>query len=190
MPHSDPIIPMLAQFRPLFTAPTWKKMMILLTGTMLARGRRTVTAALYQTGHQFDTNFSTFHQVLNRARWSPLELSRQLLLLIMETFIPAGGGIDVVIDETLERRWGAKISKRGHYRDSALSSRKRSVSSPGLRWIVMAVVVTLPWTQHRWALPFLCILATTPLRQREVGHTAQDRGHASTSDGEPAASLA
>ena len=94
-----------------------------------------------------DSNLSRFHQVLNRARWSPLELSRQLLLLIMESFIQAGGGIDIVIDETLERRWGAKISKRGHYRDSALSSRKRLVSSPGLRWIVMAVVVTLPWTE-------------------------------------------
>ena len=147
MPHSDLIIPILAQFRPLFTAPTWKKLMILLTGTMLARGRRTVTAALYQTGHQFETNLSTFHQVLNRARWSPLAVSRHLLSLIVETFVQAGGGIDVVIDETLERRWGAKISKRGHYRDSALSSRKRSVSSPGLRWIVMAVVVTLPWTE-------------------------------------------
>src|SRR6202162_4883594 len=133
MSHSDPIIPILAQFRPVFTAPTWKKMMTLLTGTILARGRRTVTAALWQTGHHLESNFSRFHQVLNRARWSPLELSRQLLFLIIESFIQAGGGIDVVIDETLERRWGAKISKRGHYRDSALSSRKRSVSSPGLR---------------------------------------------------------
>ena len=147
MSHSDPIIPILAHFRPLFTAPTWKKMMTLLTGTLLARGRRTVTAALWQTGHHLDSNFSRFHQVLNRARWSPLELSRHLLLLIIESFIQAGGGIDVVIDETLERRWGVKISKRGHYRDSALSSRKRSVSSPGLRWIVMAIVVTLPWTE-------------------------------------------
>src|SRR2546421_10042205 len=181
MPHLDPIIAILAPFRPLFTAPTWKKLMILLTGTMLARGRRTVTAALYQTGHQFDTNFSTFHQVLNRARWSPLAVSRHLLSLIVETFVQAGGGLDRVIDETLERRWGAKISKCGHYRDSALSSRKRKIRSPGLRWIVMAVVVTLPWTKPRWALPFLCVLATTPLRKREVGNTAQDRGHASTS---------
>src|SRR2546421_6393267 len=84
------------------------------------------------------------------------------MLLIVETFVPAGACVDLVIDETLERRWGSKSSKRGHYRDSALSSRKRSVSSPGLRWIVMAVVVTLPWTKHRCALPFLCVLATTP----------------------------
>jgi hypothetical protein len=96
-------------------------------------------------------------------------VSRQLLLLIVETFVPAGACVDLVIDETLERRWGSKISKRGHYRDSALSSRERSVSSPGLRWIVMAVVVSLPWTKQRWALPFLCVLATTPEVSERLG---------------------
>jgi DDE superfamily endonuclease len=137
-------------------------LMILLTGTLLAQGRRTVTAALRHKGLDMAGNWSSFHQVLNRARWSPLAVSRQLLLLIVETFVPTGASVDLVIDETLERRWGSKISKRGHYRDSALSSRERSVSSPGLRWIVMAVVVTLPWTKQSWALPFLCVLTTTP----------------------------
>ena len=147
MPLPDPIIEVLAVFRPLFTAPTWRKLMTLLTGTLLAQGRRTVAAALRSTGNGMAGNWSSFHQVLNRARWSPLAVSRQLFLLIVETFVPAGVCVDLVIDETLERRWGAKISKRGHDRDSALSSRKRSVSSPGLRWIVMAVVLTLPWTE-------------------------------------------
>src|SRR5262245_24695416 len=140
MPCSDPIIAMLAPFRPVFTAPTWNKMLVLLRGTLLARGRRTVTAALWQAGLQqdphFSAHFSAFHQALNRARWAPLEASRRLLTLILETFVQAGGALDVVIDETLERRWGAQIRKRGHYRDSALSSHERSVSSPGLRWIV------------------------------------------------------
>jgi len=143
--------------------------MTLLTGTLLAQGRRTVTAALRSTGNAMAGNWSSFHQVLNRARWSPLAVSRQLLLLIVETFVPAGASVDLVIDETLERRWGGKISKRGHYRDSALSSRERSVSSPGLRWIVMAVVVTVPWTKQRWALPFLCVLATTPEVSERLG---------------------
>jgi len=107
--------------------------MLLLTGTLLAQGRRTVAVALRHTGNGMAGNWSSFHQVLNRARWSPLAVSRQLLLLIVETFVPAGTCVDLVIDETLERRWGATISKRGHYRDSALSSRKQSVSSPGLR---------------------------------------------------------
>ncbi len=146
MPLPDPIIEVLTAFRPLVTAPTWRKLMTLLTGTLLAQGRRTVAAALRASGNDMAANWSLFYHVLNRARWSPLAVSRQLLLLIVETFIPAGASVDLVIDETLERRWGRKISKRGHYRDSALSSRERSVSSPGLRWIVMAVVVTLPWT--------------------------------------------
>lgn len=161
MPLADPIIEVLMTFRPLFTAPTWSKLMILLTGTLLAHGRRTVAAALRHSGNSMAGNWSSFHQVLNRAHWSPLAVSRQLLLLIVTTFVPAGASVDLVIDETLERRWGSQISKRGHYRDSALSSRERSVSSPGLRWIVMAVVVTLPWTKQKWALPFLCVLTTT-----------------------------
>jgi hypothetical protein len=157
MPCTAPIITLLEPFRPLFTAPTWKKMLTLLRGTLLARGRRTVTAALWQTGHEQDPNFSVFHQVLNRARWSPLQASRQLLALIIDTFIPAGGGLDIVIDETLERRWGSKIRKRGHYRDNALSSHERSVSSPGLRWIVLAVVVRVPSTRAAVGLAvFVC----------------------------------
>lgn len=41
MPLPDAIIEVLMTFRPLFTAPTWRKLMTLLTGTLLAQGRRT-----------------------------------------------------------------------------------------------------------------------------------------------------
>ena len=64
--------------------------MTLLTGTLLARGRRTVAAALGASGNAQGGDWSLFHQVLNRARWSPLAVSRRLLLLIVETFVPAG----------------------------------------------------------------------------------------------------
>jgi len=148
----------LAHFQPLFTAPTWKKVVILLVGTLLARGRRTVTAALRQMGLQMDTHFSGFHQLLNRARWSPLEVSRRLVQVLVQTLVSAGGTLEIVIDETLERRWGPKISKRGDFRDSLRSSKERSVSTSGLRWVTMALVVTLPWTKLRWALPFSGVL--------------------------------
>ena len=109
MPFPDPIREELAVFRPLFTAPTWRKLMTLLTGTLLVHRRRTVAAALRASGNNQVPNWSSFHQVLNRARWSPLAVSRQLLLLIVETFVPADVCVDAVIDETLERRWGSKI---------------------------------------------------------------------------------
>jgi len=135
----------------------------------VARGRRTVTAALRASGNAQASTWSLFHQVLNRARWPPVAVSRQLLLLIVETFVPGGTCVDVVIDETLERRWGSTISTRGHSRDSALSSKERSGSSPGVRWIVMSVVVSLPWTTQRWAVPFVCVLATTPEVSERLG---------------------
>ncbi|WP_220196931.1 hypothetical protein [Ktedonospora formicarum] len=54
----NPILEVLAAFRPLFTAPTWRKLIILLTGTLLAHGCRTVAAALRHTGLERETNFS------------------------------------------------------------------------------------------------------------------------------------
>ncbi len=75
MPLADPIIEVLAAFGPLFTAPTWRKLMILLTGTLLAHGRRTVAAALRHSGHERETSERSFHHVLNRARWSPLAVN-------------------------------------------------------------------------------------------------------------------
>jgi hypothetical protein len=169
MPLPDPIIEVLTVFRPFFTVPTWRKLMTLLTGTQFSQGRRTVAAALRASGNAQVINLSLFHQALNRVRWSRLSVSRHLLLLIVETIVPAGACVDLVIDETLERRWGSKISKQGHYRDNGLSSRERKVCSPRLRWIVMAVVVILPWTKQKWALPFLCVLATTPEVSEQLG---------------------
>ncbi len=130
----DPIIQVLLHFRPAFTRPTWHKVLVLVVGTILARGRRTVTAALKQMGLHDEPDFTLFHQVLNRASWSCLTLSRLLLQLLVSTFVGAGGIVEIVIDETLERRWGRKISKRGHYRDKVQSSKEQSVSTSGLRW--------------------------------------------------------
>ena len=90
MPLPDPIIEVLVVFRPCFTAPTWRKLMLLLTGTLLAQGRRTVAAALRASGNAQAPDWSRFHHVLNRARWSPLVVSRHLLLLIVQTFVKAG----------------------------------------------------------------------------------------------------
>lgn len=110
-----------------------------------------------------------FHQVLHRARWSPLAVSRQRLAIMVDPFVQAGGTGELVIDETRERRWGPTSSKRGHDRERALSRRKRSVRSPGLRGIVRSVGVTLPGTNQRGAWPFRGVLATTPEVSASLG---------------------
>lgn len=168
MSLSPEILSVLAIFQSAFTSPTWDKAQVLIIGTLLARGRRTVTAALRQMGRGQEEDFSLYHHVLNRARWSPLELSQLLLQALIKAFVAASGSLTFVIDETLERRWGPTIRKRGHFRDSLLSSRKKSVSNSGLRWIVLSLVVNLPWTKRCVALPVMSVLAPSPKVSRQL----------------------
>lgn len=162
MSLSDPIIPVLEPFPPLFHPRTWPKALLLARGTLLVRGRRTVVAALRVMGHARDAGFSADHQVLHRAPWRGLAVSRVLLLLLVATFLAPEAPVQVVIDEHRERRWGPRLLKRGHYRDPLLSSKGRPVSTSGLRWICCMLLVPLPWTDRVWALPFLPILTTPP----------------------------
>jgi hypothetical protein len=169
MSLSQPIITVLQEFESAFSQPTWSKVQVLIVGSLLARGRRTVAAALRHMGLSTAPNFSRYHHVLNRAQWSALALSRRLLVLLVRTFITVGGTLTFVIDETLERRWGRRITKRGHYRDPLASSRQRSVATSGLRWIVLTLVITPPWTQRSWALPVLSVPAPTPEVSQRLG---------------------
>src|SRR5262245_56070473 len=107
------------------------------------------------------SNFSLYHQGLNRARWSALALSRRLLVLLGRTFVAVGGVLTFVIDETVERRWGRRIAQRGPYRDPLVSSQPRSVATSGVRWIVLTLVIPPSWTPRAWALPVLSVPATT-----------------------------
>src|SRR3954453_23578652 len=69
----------LAPFAAVFTKPTWDRVLVLVTGAVLAPGRRTVTAVLSVLGRRNGTDFARFHGVLNRARWSGRSLARALL---------------------------------------------------------------------------------------------------------------
>jgi predicted hydrolase (HD superfamily) len=52
-----------------------------------------------------------------------------LLGLLVEAFVPEGSPVVVGIDDTLERRWGKKISARGVYRDPVRSTHQNFVKS-------------------------------------------------------------
>jgi DDE superfamily endonuclease len=60
----------------------WQHVQVLMTGTVLAPGKRTVTAMLQMMGRSAAFDFQTYHRVLNRAVWSPLTASRLLLRLL------------------------------------------------------------------------------------------------------------
>lgn len=68
-----------------------------------------MTGALRMMGLHQMAQFNVFHHVLSRACWAPLQMSKVLFLLLVRTFVPAGASIQLVVDETLERRWGPHI---------------------------------------------------------------------------------
>jgi DDE superfamily endonuclease len=166
----------LAAFVPVFSPRVWRHAQVLLAGALLAPAQRTVAAALRVMGLARTARFHRYHRVLSRATWSGLALSRALLQRLVATFAPHGPLL-VGIDETVERRRGAKIAAKGIYRDGVRSSHGHFVKASGLRWICVMLLVAVPWAGRVWALPFLTALAPS-----ERYATARGRRHKSLLD--------
>lgn len=154
-------------------------MQILIKGAILAVGSRTVTAVLRVMGLSEDQQFQRFHRVLNRNAWSALQASRRLLMALIDAFAPSGPLL-MALDDTIERRRGAKIAARGIYRDPVWSSHSNVVKTSGLRWLCLMLTVPIPWARRHWALPFCSALTPsaryyTKRRRRPITLTDRAR---------------
>jgi hypothetical protein len=154
---SSPTERLLAPFRCLFTRPTLGRLATVAEGVLLASGPRTVAAALRAVGKGDDAGFSSFHRVLNAARWSALAAAHVMLLLLVAMFVPEGPVV-IGIDDTIERRKGARIAAKGIYRDPVRSSKGCFVKVSGLRWLSLMVLARVPFARAVWGLPFLTVL--------------------------------
>ncbi len=158
-PLPERLLERLADLPKLFTRPTWQNILLLVAGAILAPGKRTVTAALRILGREHETDFPIYHGVLNRAVWSSRAVAGWLLRLLVGTFLGADATVVIGIDDTIERRWGHKISARGIYRDPVRSSKGHFVKTSGLRWLSAQLLVRIPWASRIMGLPFLTVLA-------------------------------
>lgn len=148
----------MAMFACSFNPRVWQHAQVLVTGAILTQGQRTVASVLRVMGLSDESHFVNYHRVLNRAVWSMLGLARILVELLIETFVPSGN-IVFGMDDTIERRRGAKIVAKGIYRDPVRSSQSHFVKASGLRWMTVMLLVKIPFAKRIWALPFLTVLA-------------------------------
>jgi hypothetical protein len=158
-PLPERLLPRLADLPKLFTRPTWQNVLLLVAGAILAPGKRTVTAALRILGREHETDFPIYHGVLSRAVWSSRAVAGWLLRLLVGTFLSADATVVIGVDDTIERRWGQKISVRGIYRDPARSSKGHFVKTSGLRWLFAQLLVHIPWASRIMGLLFLTVLS-------------------------------
>ena len=159
----------LTPFACLFIQPIWGRAPLLIEGALLAVHRRTVSAALRAVGRNHASDFARYHRVLNQARWSARAAARVLLGLLVATFAPSGPVV-IGVDDTLERRWGKRITARGIYRDLARSSHGHFVKASGLRWVSLPLLAPISWAGRVWSLPFLTMLAPSERYAQERGH--------------------
>src|SRR6266540_4513971 len=166
------IIHVLRHFELAFSERVWEWAKVLLIGAILAPATRTVASVLRVMGLSQERQFQNYHRVLNRAKWSSRALSRILLSLLVQTFVPTDQAVVLGLDDHIERRRGAKIAAKGIYRDPVRSSKSFFVKTSGVRWVCLMLLAPIPWAKRVWALPFLSVLAPSERyhQERETRH--------------------
>jgi len=162
----------MSSFSPLFSSRVWAHVQVLLTGAILAPGKRTVSAILRVMGLDRRSDYQNYHRVLNRCVWSSLQGSQILLHLLVQTFLPHGRLV-FGLDDTIERRRGDHITAKGIYRDPVRSSHSHFVKASGLRWLSLMLLAPVSWADRVWAFPFLSVLCPSERYYQDRGRSHQ-----------------
>ncbi len=151
------IAELLTSFRSCFTAPTFETFCALVVGFWAQPQAHTVTGMLVAAGLSTSWHHSRAHRFFSRARWSADQLGLCLLELIVDGLVGAGAPVRLVVDDTLFRRSGRKIFGTGWHHDPLGVG--RDAVAWGNNWVVLGVLVDLPFISHRaLCLPVLARL--------------------------------
>ena len=134
------------------TAPTFQSLTTVLTGWVFAR-RHTITRMILAAGDVAGKHFSSYHRLFSAARWSLDALG----LAVFELMRPLWGSVVMLgLDDTLARKRGTKMFGTGMHHDPLLSSRSKVITNWGHSWVVLGVIVELPFRRgHYYCLPIL-----------------------------------
>ena len=136
------------------TAPSLATFVTLVTGWVFAP-RRTVTGMILAAQAVGLKHHSAYHRLFASARWS-LDTVGLKLFDLARPWVEGGEVVKLTLDDTLSRKRGLKVFGAGMHHDPLQSTRKLPVLSWGLSWVVLAVVVRIPWCPERvFSLPIL-----------------------------------
>jgi hypothetical protein len=134
------------------TAPTFASLTTVLTGWVFA-SRHTVTRMIVAAGDVAEKHFSSYHRLFSAARWS-LDALGLAVFDLLQPFL--GKVVLLGLDDTLARKRGLKMFGTGMHHDPLLSSRGKVITNWGHSWVVLGVIVELPFRRsHYYCLPIL-----------------------------------
>ncbi len=125
---------LLAVFRPLFTAPSFRTFCGLACGFLAQPGRRTVCGMLAGAGLSRLWPHDRAHWFFSRARWSADELGLAAARLVVSLLVPAGEPVTVAIDDTLFRRRGKKVWAASWFHDGSAPGPAKT--GYGNNWVI------------------------------------------------------
>ncbi len=170
-------------FASVFTQPSFANFLTMLTGWVFCLDRHTATGLIVAAGATRKEHFSSFHRFFSRAVWNLDPLGRTVLRLALR-FVPKPEVALFVVDDTLGRKTGRCIWGAGMHHDPLRSTPVRPVFSFGHSWVVLSIIVPLPFVSHRrFAIPILLRLYRKKLRKRKPGRPKGERK--STGDATP-----
>jgi hypothetical protein len=145
---------------PAFTRPTYHRVVVLALAAILTLGGHTVANLLRGLGALAPGHQSSYHRVFSRNRWSSWTLARRLAQGVLARFVP-DGPIALAGDDTVEEHPGPHVYGKGCHRDPVRSTHSFTAYRWGHKWVALTVLVPLPFTTRRWALPLLIALYQT-----------------------------
>src|SRR5438105_3994611 len=142
---------------PAFTRPAYSRFVLLALAAILVLGGRTITNLLRCLGTLAPGHPSSYHRLGSRVRWRSLVLARRYVRRVLARFVPQGP-IELAGDDTVTEHPGPKVYGKGCHRDPVRSTHSFTAFRWGHKWVVLALLVRLPFTTRRWALPLLMAL--------------------------------
>lgn len=154
-------------FRHGVTRPGFSNLVVILTGWVLAHGPRAVTEALVVTDVSARRHWEAFHRFFSRGSWDPDVLGFNVFSCLRQRLVH--GTLRVVIDDTIAAKKGPHVFGIGSHLDPVRSTKLCRIFTFGHCWVVLAVVVRLPFSTRTWALPVLFRLYRN-LKECEKNH--------------------
>jgi hypothetical protein len=145
---------LLSLFAGCFTQPTFQTFRALVTGQISQTGLRTITGMLVGCRLSAVWHHARAHRFFSHARWDPDELGLRLAVLICERLLAGGAPVLVALDDTLLKRLGRKIHATFYHHDATANSEKAALAW-GNNWVVVGIVVRLPFLERSLCLPVL-----------------------------------
>jgi len=151
-----------------FTRATALRFALLLPAALLTVGKHTLANLLRTLGPLVPGDPSSYRRVFSQRRWSSWRLAKLLLGWVVEHVLPAGP-IFLAADDTVDEHRGKQVYGKGRHRDPVRSTHSYTAFRWGHKWLVLAVLVRLPFTRRRWALPVLVALYRSEEVNRRLG---------------------